>query len=304
MRVLLIHNPTAGDEEHEPESLVQVVEAARYEVRWQSVKESGWESALDDAVDLVAVAGGDGTVRKVFRQLVGRSVPATILPVGTANNIARSLGFPEEESAVLVRGWPSGRTRACDIGSLATRGEEQLFVESAGGGLFADLLVRADEDAHEAGANDKVKRGLQALQRTVLEARPRPWWLRIDDYELAEDLVGLEVMNVREAGPRIQLAAEADPGDGILDVVLLREADAHDLGALAEARLDGRRAEAPLRETLRAREVLLSPPVESTLHFDDQILAEKAATEGAVEVLVRCNGRVHVLLPDDAGPGR
>jgi diacylglycerol kinase family enzyme len=296
-----MHNPGAGDEEHEPESLVRVVEAAGHEVRWQSVKEPGWERAVEDAVDLVAIAGGDGTVRKVFRQLAGRSILATILPVGTANNIARSLGFREEEPAVLVRGWASGRTRACDVGSLATRGGERLFVESAGGGLFADLLVRAD-DAPEAEADDKVEHGLRVLQRMAAEARPHPWRVRIDAYELEDDLVGVEVMNVREAGPRIPLAPEADPGDGLLDVVLLRAADADDLAAFAEARLQGRQAEAPSWQTRRGREILLRPPHESALHFDDQILAEEAAAAGAVEMLVRCSVRLDVLLPN--GPGR
>src|SRR5918995_2365737 len=84
LRVLLMHNPAAGDEEHEPESLVRVVEAAEHEVHWQSVGEPGWQSALDNAVDLVVVAGGDGTVRKVFKHLAAGSVQATILPVGSA----------------------------------------------------------------------------------------------------------------------------------------------------------------------------------------------------------------------------
>ena len=177
-----------------------------------------------------------------------------------------------------------------------------MFVESAGGGLFADLLVRADDDAHETGADDKVEHGLRVLQRMAAEARPHPWRVRIDAYELEDDLVGVEVMNVREAGPRIPLAPQADPGDGLLDVVLLREADADDLTAFAEARLHGRQAEAPSWKTRRGREILLRPPHESALHFDDQILAEEAAAAGAVEMLVRCSVRLDVLLPN--GPGR
>ena len=299
-----MHNPSAGDEEHEPESLVRAVEAAGHEVRWRSVKETGWESALDDTVDLVAVAGGDGSVRRVFRQLAGRNILATILPVGTANNIARSLGFAQEEPAAFVRGWVSGRTGTCDIGSLSTRGESVTFVESSGGGLFADLLVRADDDSHEAEADDKVELGLQVLQRAAAEASPRPWRARLDDHELAEDLVGLEVMNVREAGPRVPLAPAADPGDGLLDAVLLRAADAEALAAFAEARLDGGRVGAPPFETWRVREVRLSVPEGVVLHFDSETLAEEEETGGAVEAVVRCTGRVHVLLPTGVGPGR
>jgi diacylglycerol kinase family enzyme len=300
LRVLLLHNPSAGDDDHEPKNLVRIVEAAGHEVRWQWVKEPGWETALDEPGDLVAVAGGDGTVRKVFSGLAGKSILATILPVGTANNIARSLGFAQEEPEALVHGWVTGRRRACDVGSLSAYGETVTFVESCGGGLFADLLLRADDDApHEAEADDKVELGLKVLQRAAADARPRPWRVRLDDHELAEDLVGLEVMNVREAGPQVPLAPEADPGDGLLDVVPLRAEDAEALAAFAEARLSGRRVDAPSPETWRARDVRLWPPHRSVLHFDDKILAEEVAADNPVEAIVRCTERVNLLVPTE-----
>ena len=301
MRVLLLHNPSAGDDDHEPKSLVRVVEAAGHEVRWKSVKEPGWEAALDEPADLVAVAGGDGTVRKVFSGLAGKSILATTLPVGTANNIARSLGVEQEEPESLVRGWASGRTRACDVGSLSAYGETVTFVESCGGGLFADLLLRAHDDPPDkVETDDKVELGLKVLQRAAADARPRPWRVRLDEHELAEDLVGLEVMNVRDAGPQIPLAPEADPGDGLLDVVALRAGDAEALAAFAEARLSGRRIDAPPPEAWRARDVRLSPPHGSALHFDDEILAEGVAADDPVEAVVRCAARVRLLVPNGA----
>lgn len=61
MRVILMHNPTAGDEQHDPEGLIRVLGAASHEVRWQSIKDPGWEEALDPHGELIVVAGGDGT---------------------------------------------------------------------------------------------------------------------------------------------------------------------------------------------------------------------------------------------------
>ena len=49
--------------------------------------------------------GGDGTVGRVTRRMVGRGVPITVLPSGTANNIARSLGLIERPFEELIRGW-------------------------------------------------------------------------------------------------------------------------------------------------------------------------------------------------------
>jgi len=60
MRVLLIRNPGAGGDEQAGD-LAALVRAQGHEVHEQSLEDEGWARALDTPVDLVAVAGGDGT---------------------------------------------------------------------------------------------------------------------------------------------------------------------------------------------------------------------------------------------------
>ena len=103
-RVTLIHNPSAGDEETEADHLLSLIRKAGHDVVDISVKDDDYRAALESPGDLVAVAGGDGTVRKVATKVIGRGIPIAILPVGTANNISRSLGIdgPLEE---LIAKW-------------------------------------------------------------------------------------------------------------------------------------------------------------------------------------------------------
>src|SRR5205085_12423826 len=104
MRVTLIHNPTAGDESFSATKLTALIEQAGHEVSYQSSKKD-YKSALKEPADLVAVAGGDGTVRKVAIQLLGRNIiPIAVLPCGTANNIAKSLSITESPPE-LIAGW-------------------------------------------------------------------------------------------------------------------------------------------------------------------------------------------------------
>ena len=74
---------------------------------YQSIKDKDFKAALGENWDLVLVAGGDGTVAKVARCLVDRDIahriPIAILPVGTANNIARSLGIEGEVGGPAIR---------------------------------------------------------------------------------------------------------------------------------------------------------------------------------------------------------
>jgi diacylglycerol kinase family enzyme len=298
LRVLLTHNPSAGDEEHSPRVMVRLLERAGHEVRWQSTKDRDWQQALDKPADLVAVAGGDGTVRKVFRELVGRALRATLLPVGSANNIARSLGFEDDDPARLIAGWPKGHVRSCDIASLRAVRDEQRFLESAGGGLFAELLISAEEDdGDEPSGDEKIERGRRLLLATLAEVHAQAWEVELDGDSHAEELIALEVMNVREAGPNVPLAPEADPGDGLLEVVLLREADAGDLAGYVEALLDDRAPTPPRFDVRRARRIALRPPQGSALHLDDEILGEQTKRDAGELIVVQASASIEVLVP-------
>ena len=66
---------------------------AGHQVTYQSTKERGFKKALKQPTDLVLVAGGDGTTAKVASPLVDSGIPLSVLPLGTANNLARALGF-------------------------------------------------------------------------------------------------------------------------------------------------------------------------------------------------------------------
>jgi diacylglycerol kinase family enzyme len=270
MRVTVVHNPGAGDEEPSRETLDAAISAAGHEARWQSVKEDDWQDVLSEPDDLVVVAGGDGTVRKVFRELAGTALPATLLPVGSANNIARSLGF-DDDPVRLIGGWSSAARQPFDVGELSVEEDETSFVESVGGGLFADVLERAEESGDDPGGDDKVEQGLRLLLDVLADAEPRPWRVEVDGLELADDLLAVEAMNIRETGPNIPLAPEADPQDGKLDVALTRPAHKGELQRYLEARLEGGPVQPPAFDVRRGEQVVLQPPDGATLRVDDKL---------------------------------
>src|SRR6187551_3705117 len=125
MKIDLVYNPTAGTGTEIAEILELLAEAG-HRVRHRSSK-GKWRDLLQDSGKLLVAAGGDGTVRKVALAAAETGRPFAILPVGTANNVAKSLGIV-------------GTTRE----AIATWGRTR-FIESVGGGLFADLLAREDE---------------------------------------------------------------------------------------------------------------------------------------------------------------
>jgi diacylglycerol kinase (ATP) len=274
-----MHNPTAGDERHSRESLVAILADEGHEVTYWSVKDECWQQALGEDTDLFVVAGGDGTVRKVFKALSGVRTPVTLFPVGSANNIARTLGFEHDDAARLARGWAGGTRRSYDLGRVELREGTPAFVESTGGGIFAEVLALAKR-RDDAGTRDKVELGLQLLRDVVEQAPPLRWELRLDGVDLESDLLAIEAMNVRETGPNVLLAPDADPGDGLLDVVLVTEDDRAAFLAYLEGRLENRAIGTPRFSTKRGKKLVLRPPEGCALRVDDEVLAESPERDG------------------------
>jgi diacylglycerol kinase family enzyme len=291
LRVIVLHNPTAGDAELGPEAIVSALAAAGHGARWRSLKEDGWQEVLAEPADLVAVAGGDGSVRKVFLALVGSQLPVALLPVGSANNIARSLDLEEDDPASLIRRWSEHRLRPFDIGTFSAEGEPR-FVEAAGGGLFAEVLARAKEDSANPSGGSKVEHGLRLLLGAVTRLEPHSWRIAVDGRELSRELLGVEATNVRETGPNVPLAPGADPGDGLLEVVLIGPEHRQAVADYLEARLAGGEAAAPGFDVRRGRRIELQPPAGARLHMDDELVPSTPPLAVATP-----QARLQVLVP-------
>jgi diacylglycerol kinase (ATP) len=296
--VTLIHNPTAGDERHSRESLVAVLSAEGHEVVYQSIEDERWHAALREDVDLVVVAGGDGTVRKAFKELAGTTTPVTVFPVGSANNIARTLGFEHDDAARLARGWAKANRRPYDLGRVELAGGVAAFVETTGGGIFAEVLARAKQVPDDRDEEDKVDLGLRLLREVAAEAPSLRWELEVDGVDVSSDLVGVEAMNVRETGPNVPLAPDADPSDGLLDFVFVTDEERAGLVAYVDARLRNRPIGTPRLPTRRGRSLLLHPPDKCALRVDDELLAEDPARDGIAAARASIDpGRVVVIVP-------
>ncbi len=140
MKAVLVHNPSAGATEHQDaESLQRLIRAAGHDIVYQNCQQPGWESILQQGADLVAVAGGDGTLARVAKLMAGMPVPIAPLPLGTANNIATTLGIAGTELAELVHGWTSARPRRFDVGTARSGSRSVPFIEGCGVGLFAGI---------------------------------------------------------------------------------------------------------------------------------------------------------------------
>ena len=228
MRVTLIHNPSAGDDEQpEIENLRGRIQMAGHVLLPQVADDDDWQAALAQPTDLIAVAGGDGTIGRVGKMLLGRrGIPIAPLPMGTANNIAHTLGVADIPLEQLIDGWQSADKIPFDAGRMTWPGGSGSFIEGIGAGLFAWVMPQADASQTLANldqADAKIVYALQMLKDRVQHCPAVPVRSVLDGKDISGVYIMFQAMNIQRVGPNLFIAPDANPGDGLLDVILLAE---------------------------------------------------------------------------------
>ncbi len=265
-----MHNPGAGDEDHSAEAVGSLIERAGHKVAYFSTDEPGWKRALDMQSDLIAIAGGDGTVGTVLAELAAVSPRlVTILPIGSANNIARAFQLTGRTPDELIAGWADAERRRYRLGEITAPDRREIFVETVGGGLFAESILRASQ--RENDDEDKVELGLRVLRELVDELPVQPWRVELDGIDYSGDFLAVEAMVIGDTGPKVPLAPAADPDDRLLDIVLIRDQDRDQLASYLDDRLHRRRSQ-PLSLTVkRSITVVIAPSTERSMRIDDTL---------------------------------
>jgi diacylglycerol kinase (ATP) len=301
VRVTLIHNPEAGREgAGDARKLEKLLRSLGHDVRYHSSKDKGLRRVLKKEADIVAVAGGDGTVAKVTRRMVGSKTPVAVLPSGTANNVGRSLGLLGRHFEELVRGWDGARRVKLDVGIAAGPWGERYFVEGLGAGLFAELLTHEKSAAEQRRAKLKtnpVEGALERLKKAAETLEPVEVNARLDGEDISGRYLLLEAVNLPYVGPNLHLVHDSQPGNGHFDVVMVTENERARLVHYLDRWQDNRERLAIL-PTKRGKRL----QIEWTgfpLHLDDKLYPKDDAEPDQVAGLVeaRIAQAVEFLVP-------
>jgi len=280
----LIYNPGAGrDPQRNEQRLAHVVRALRdHGLEPQiGLKTSGKiarslaKEAARAGLPVVVVAAGDGTIGDVASQLVGTSVALGIVPLGTFNNLARSLGVPLDiDGACALIGM--GTTRHIDVGRMHASSSlhEEYFLECAGVGLAAIGAMAGQ--AVEKHRWNLLPRALQRFFRT----RPGTMQIELDGRQIAAETNIVMASNSPLVGSNLLAAPGAKMDDGLLDVTVYdrmgeKELMAHFIAASNHKPHD--------IEVHRARRVRIVTNAAMLAHSDMDVAPERNVIE--IEVM-------------------
>jgi diacylglycerol kinase family enzyme len=184
--------------------------------------------AVSQGSSVVALAGGDGTIRDAAGILAGTEITVGIVPCGTGNLYAASLGISrdiDEALAALVKGSP----HAFDVGEVrllpwpaavdAAPPAPMPFIVACGTGFDARLIAAT---SYEMKRRYGVAAYFLAATRLLEHLQAQPTVLTIDDVRMELESVVVLVANCGEVIPgRLRPRLRIDPDDGLLHVFIL-----------------------------------------------------------------------------------
>jgi diacylglycerol kinase (ATP) len=180
--------------------------------------------------DVVMAWGGDGTVNEIAGPLIGTQTALGIIPSGSGNGLARSLGLRTDTAAAFAAA-VAGPTGHIDVGYMG----ERHFLNVAGIGFDAAIASSFNTGA-KRGALGYVTR----ILRMVWSYRPDHYEITLDGQTRDSTMFLVAFANGREYGNHLVLAPDANPHDGWLDAVLVDDGP-------------------PLRQLWRARRLSVMP---------------------------------------------
>jgi diacylglycerol kinase family enzyme len=209
--------------------------------------------AAAETHQMIAVYGGDGSITEAAAGLIGRNVPLAIIPGGTANVLSKELCIPQDTEAAL-RLIRVGKfvLKQIDTGLVI----DEPFLLRVNLGLMAEMVTQADPDL-----KDKVGQlayGVSAL-KSWKDAEMMDYELILDGEAVILSGVALTVTNSGSIGiGGLQMAQGIRMDDGLLDVVVLKEAGLLAVAGAAGSSLLGKESDAIIHRTCRKVEIKLN----------------------------------------------
>ncbi|MEG4148269.1 lipid kinase [Microcoleus sp. Pol12B5] len=214
-------------------------------------------------VELVIIGGGDGTLNAAIEGLIDTKLPLGILPMGTANDLARTLGIPTDLSAAC-QVIASGKVRLIDLGWV----NSQYFFNVASLGLSVEITQRLTKDVKQRWG--VLAYAFTALQ-TIFSARPFRAQIKIKNQSFNVKTIQIAIGNGRYYGGGMTVAEDATIDDKRLDLYSLEIKKWWEIIALLPAMRQGNHTSWPNVRALHAQEFEVNTSKRRPINTDGEI---------------------------------
>ena len=292
-RVVIIANPRAGGgrardvaiaaQNSLSESGIQVtlhLSTTREQLRTETAH------ACESKPAVVLACGGDGTVHDVLQSTIPTNTPLGVIPAGTGNDIARSLGLPGKTNQKffqkLAYSIHHHDFESIDASQITVEGKQQWSLGVISAGLDSDVNERANRMTHFRGTTRYILALLAELRAFPLHN----YTVTIDSTKRTGSAILIAVGNGGQYGGGMKICPQANMTDGLLDITWVDPAPRRTVLRLFPLIYSGRHVNSPLVHTYRGSEISIESP-DSMIYADGERIGPTPALIQVVPKIAR-----------------
>lgn len=291
MKVLVVINPKSGSQtEANIERLIsEEARKSAFEFKIHKIRQALEKVEISRLIkeykpNIVAAAGGDGTVNLLAQLLANTNIAMLIIPTGSANGMAKELGIGGRLENIIPL-LTKGSVR--DIDLLKINGITCIHLADVG--LNARIVKRFERDK---------KRGIATYAKHLLAEvfliKQYRFYIKYDDTEIARKAVSLTFANASKYGTGAVINPTGQPDDGIFELVIVKPFPRIKLLSIAWKMFIGNLENSEYVEVIRCTNAFIRTSKKTTLQIDGEVIGKVRQIK--IEILKRA---VKLITPDN-----
>lgn len=266
-KIRFILNPVAGKSSKSklPDQIRENIDMERFEWDIKVSEYAGHagvlaQEAVDQGYDVVAVAGGDGTINEVGRRLIGTDIALAVIPVGSGNGLSRCLNIPRTPVKAIEL---INRMAVCRIDTVMVN--DVPFISIAGTGYDAQVADDYGKDAHH-GFNTY----LRYIVRNYFTLGEKEYTLLIDGRSFTTKAFFISFANSNQMGYDVPISPKASLWDGKVDLCIVRKPNPLELPIVSSFFFSKNMDKSPKVDILQVSEATILRPEAAVVNIDGE----------------------------------
>ena len=272
-KIRFIINPISGKKhkDHLPAQIEAHLDLSRFDYDITVSEYAGHakvlvEEAVDTHCDIVAVAGGDGSINEVGTRLIGTDIALAVIPCGSGNGLSRCLDLPLDPVRALevINGDHRRKIDTVEVNGLP-------FISISGTGYDAKVADDYSKDP---------RRGFETyfryIVRNFITMKEQPYTIVMPDQTLDVDAFFISFANSNQMGYDVPISPHASLWDGLVDLCIVQKPNPLELPIMGGFMLDGMMDKAPKVKIIQTPEATIIRPKADVINLDgESVMMEK-----------------------------
>ncbi len=268
MKILIIYNPLAGRQNKKDLQIKKFLKNFDLEIIWHYTTQGSFSQLNPEAFDRIFVAGGDGTVKEIASWIIRNKadVPLAIIPIGSGNILASSLGIPLEIKKALQLGF-TNKIEKINVGLVNNK---HYFLVAAGCGFDAKVIKHTSRKMKKAWG---FLAYVFSLIFNFFNTKTNKFFIKIDnDVKKTVIAQSILVSNFSKFF-NLTLNPQAKDNNDFLNISILKSLNIKDLGILLYRFLNGKYGKDWRYEYYVAKKIYILPYNKNThIQIDGEIV--------------------------------